>query len=152
MQCAAISSALPGKVHFPGNATYQTSVQSYFAAQERELRPSCIVKPTSTSEVSRAVKILFAFNTPHTETCKFAIRGGGHTPFAESANIAVGITIDLQSINQVQLSPGRDIARIGGGAHWSDVYAALQSSKLAVAGGRLNTVGVGGLTLGGKAD
>jgi hypothetical protein len=37
-----------------------------------------------------------------------------------------------------------------GGAKWGDVYRALQPYKIAVTGGRADTVGVAGLIIGGQ--
>ena len=39
--------------------------------------------------------------------------------------------------------------RLGSGGLWQEVYGALESQGLSVVGGRVPTVGVGGLLLGG---
>lgn len=129
-----------------GDAPYSESLGSYYAAQEGDLHPSCIVKPEAVIDVSIALKSLSAFDGPK---CHFAIRGGGHTPFAGSANIARGVTIDLQAINKVTLSDDNSTTSVGGGARWADVYKKLDPLDLAVGGGRADLVGVGGLTTGG---
>jgi hypothetical protein len=41
--------------------------------------------------------------------------------------------------------------KIGGGNVWGDVYKMLEKQDLAVVGGRVSDVGVGGLILGGKS-
>ena len=70
--------------------------------------------------------------------------------WAGAANIHNGVTIDLSSMNQVEVSRDRSVTYVGGGARWLDVYLKLDTMKLAVVGGRVAYVGVGGLTLGGK--
>jgi len=72
-----------------------------------------------------------------------------HTPFAGAANIQDGVTIDLRAINEITLSPDRASVAIGTGNRWLDVYSELQSQGLSTSGGRVATVGVGGLVTGG---
>ncbi|KAI4173898.1 MAG: hypothetical protein LQ343_002666 [Gyalolechia ehrenbergii] len=84
-----------------------------------------------------------------TSGCQFAIRGGGHTPWTGSANIADGVTIDMGSIKSVNVDPSSTFVSIAAGARWSDVYGQLDLNGLGVAGGRISEVGVGGLITGG---
>lgn len=81
--------------------------------------------------------------------CKFAVRGGGHAPFAGANNINDGITIDLSSLSSVVLTKKDTELQIGGGAHWGQVYPVTDAKGLTVIGGRSSGVGVGGLTTGG---
>ena len=69
--------------------------------------------------------------------------------WAGAANIQDGITIDLSAINQVDVSANSKATSVGGGARWEDVYLKLDRMGLAVAGGRVAEVGVGGLLTGG---
>ena len=41
---------------------------------------------------------------------------------------------------------------VGPGNRWADVYSKLDALGIAIGGGRVATVGVGGLTLGGIVD
>ena len=75
---------------------------------------------------------------------------GRHTPFAGSANIQGGVTIDLSSLNQIVVSQDQTQVSIGPGNRWADVYLKLDALGLSTSGGRVSTVGVGGLTLGGS--
>ncbi len=68
-----------------------------------------------------------------------------------AANIQDGVTIDLSELTQVEMSMDRTITSVGGGARWEDVSYKLDAMNLAVVGGRVHDVGVGGLTLGGKS-
>lgn len=115
------------------------------------MTPSCIVKPTNTRDVATIVRVLAACNEGSKDTCKFAVRGGGHTPFAGSANIADGVTIDMQWINQVTVNADGTVASVGAGARWGDVYSKLTPMNLAVSGGRIDNVGVAGLITGGMS-
>lgn len=81
--------------------------------------------------------------------CPFAIRSGGHTPWAGAATIENGITISLAALNQVVVSSDNKVTSIGPGARWFDVYSKLDPLGLTVVGGRAATVGVGGLVTGG---
>ena len=82
--------------------------------------------------------------------CNFAIRGGGHTPWAGSANINNGVTIDLSAMNTVSLNQAKTIVSAGPGNKWIDVYSKLDPLGLSVTGGRIADIGVAGLTTGGK--
>ena len=99
--------------------------------------------PTSAEDVSIAVVALSHGN------CSFAVRGGGHTPFAGAANIENGVTIDLGAMDQMTVNENQTITSIGAGARWGNVYSKLDTMNLAVSGGRVSDVGVSGLTLGG---
>lgn len=71
--------------------------------------------------------------------------------WAGAANIdAPGVAIDLGSLSATKLSGDKTIASVGPGAGWGSVYDALDPYNLTVVGGRSNSVGVGGFTLGGK--
>ncbi|KAF2676575.1 FAD-binding domain-containing protein [Lentithecium fluviatile CBS 122367] len=147
LQCAALSLALWGKVSYPDSSTYEASISSYWSLQEASLSPSCVVKPTSAFDVSIAIKTISFVNIGL--SCDFAIRGGGHTPWASSANIEKGVTIDMSAIKSVVFNKDKSIASVGAGAVWGDVYRTVDAAGLAVIGGRGATIGVGGLTTGG---
>lgn len=122
-------------------------MRSYFSLAA-QLTPTCIVQPTTAKDVSKAVSAL-VFNDLK-EPCNFAVRSGGHTPWAGSANIENGVTIDLSLLNSVVYNEEDSTTSIGPGARWLSVYEALAKYGVTVPGGRAGTVGVAGLTLGGK--
>lgn len=70
--------------------------------------------------------------------------------WAGAADTQNGVTIDLSAMRNITVSYGHTITSIGGGARWEDVYLKLDSLGLAVAGGRVAEVGVGGLLTGGN--
>ena len=108
-----------------------------------QLTPQCIVKAQSTQDVSAAIQAL-----AKCKSCKFAIRGGGHTPWPAN-NIENGITIDLSWMNKTTYNANSSTATIGAGSRWVQVYDALSPLGVTVPGGRAGTVGVAGLILGG---
>ncbi|KAF2714668.1 FAD-binding domain-containing protein [Pleomassaria siparia CBS 279.74] len=149
--CAALDYFLPGKVHFNilTDLGYQASQATYWSAQAQSLQPNCIVVPTSTEDVSIAVTVLNLGFQTNVQGCQFAVRSAGHTPNAGTANIDGGVTIDLQSLNQVTVSQDQKIVSIGPGNRWGNVYSKLDPLDLAMVGGRVTPVGVGGLVTGG---
>ena len=60
-----------------------------------------------------------------------------------------GLTIDLSLLREVSVDPERRVARVEGGALWSDVDRATQPHGLATAAATIASVGVAGFTLGG---
>ncbi|MCJ1313343.1 hypothetical protein MMC25_007020 [Agyrium rufum] len=149
--CIALSLALGTKVSLPVTPAYDLSLATYWSVQESSTLPGCIVLPTTTSDVAISVGILSRLGA-HNQTnpaCQFAVRSGGHAPTAGAANINAGVTIDLSAMKQVTPSADQTMTRIGPGAIWADVYLKLDALGLAVPGGRVAQVGVGGLTTGG---
>ncbi|GKZ76364.1 hypothetical protein AnigIFM56816_006624 [Aspergillus niger] len=158
--CLNLASILgPDKISFPNTTAYEASQKSYFAQQNSDLQPSCVVSPDSAEDVSKIITSLVttvsALPGHEQARCQFAIRSGGHNSFGGASNIQHGITIDLRALNTIKvLAPSADNGNkqtvfVGAGATWGDVYAHLDPLGLSVAGGRAAQVGVGGLTLGG---
>ncbi|KAK6952864.1 hypothetical protein Daesc_005160 [Daldinia eschscholtzii] len=149
-----LSASLGDKVVFPESQEYRSSISSYHSQQESHLEPLCIVIPTTSDDVSTAVSSLSSTaealgDDDEQSSCQFAIRSGGHAGIAGAANIEGGVTIDLRSLNTIDLSDDKSTASVGVGATWGDVYSKLDPLNISVAGGRVAQVGVGGLTLGG---
>ena len=151
VQCAALSLSLGSKVTYPRSSEYLASTNSYFSAQERSLSPRCIVRANTSTDVATAVKTLsILYNVSKSPKCRFAVRSGGHTPAGGWANIDGGVTLDLSALNATTVSKDSSTVFVGPGAGWSDISKKLDSLNLAVAGGRVSDVGVGGLSLGGN--
>lgn len=158
MLSKSLALALPKSVIFPQDATaFKESMNSYWAQQEREVVPACVVRPCDVQQLSIAVTVL---KREYDERQKqagenkaeglFAIRSGGHSPVAGAASIKAGVVIDLGLFCEVTTSEDGSSVIIGAGAKWRDVSKVLDEKGLAVVGGRNSEVGVGGLTLGGK--
>lgn len=144
---STIAQGLEGEVFELDSDGYEASLKSYFTLQEAQLKPSFIIAPKSAQDVAHVLKSLRTINSDI--ATKLAIRGGGHSPFAGSANIDNGITIDLRKIDTVEVNESKDIVSVGGGAIWGQVYDKLDPLGLSVVGGHVYDVGVGGFTLGG---
>ncbi|RFU24352.1 hypothetical protein B7463_g11985, partial [Scytalidium lignicola] len=145
--CLLLEAELGSKTSFPQSAPYNASVQSYWSEQDNAVNPTCIVSPNVTADVSVAVGTINQLSRFDLE-CPFAVRSGGHTPFAAST-IENGIVIDLSAISQVMVSEDHTVTSVGPGARWIDAYLKLDAMGLAISGGRVASVGVGGLTTGG---
>ncbi|ROW02398.1 hypothetical protein VMCG_06089 [Cytospora schulzeri] len=143
----ALTSVLEEPILQPGSEEYEKSNGSYFSAFENEIKPSYIAKPTSVKQVQDLIRIL----RPHLLSghCQVAVRGTGHTPFAGSANVQDGITIDTRGLKGIALSDDKSVVEIAAGETWANVYAELEKHNLTVAGGRVGRIGVAGLVLGG---
>lgn len=148
LQCAALARGpLEARLLYPGQTAFETRISSYFDVKQQSITPNCIIQPKNTKEVALTVEILS--HAPLAKPCKFAIRSGGHTPYAGASNIENGVTIDLQYISAVQYDAKNNLVEVGPGARWNDVFTTLEPLGVITTGGRSSTVGVGGLTLGG---
>jgi FAD/FMN-containing dehydrogenase len=78
----------------------------------------------------------------------FAVKGGGHT-FNPGFSSTPGIEISMKRFNNVQVNNATGTVDVGAGLEWDQVYEAVVPMGLNVVGGRIPTVGVAGLTLGG---
>ncbi|KAL4770173.1 hypothetical protein BDW60DRAFT_90696 [Aspergillus nidulans var. acristatus] len=142
--CTELASLLPGKVFFPNSSTYNSSGSSYFARQEQEIHPACIITPSSAEDVATAVQHLA--DLPNST---FAIRSGGHSSNPGAANAPDGVTFDLTQLNTITIHPDTATVSVGSGLSWQEVYDVLDPYGLVVLGGRTGIVGVGGLLTGG---
>ena len=158
MLSESLALALPNSVTLPRNAAaFKRLMNVYWAQQECEVIPACVIQPRDVHELYTAVKVL---KHEYNERAKqageenakglFAIRSGGHSPVCGAASIEGGVVIDLSLLCEVTPSEDGSNVIIGAGAKWMDVSKVLDEKGLAVVGGRNSAVGVGGLTLGGK--
>lgn len=155
--CKALALALPDSVTLrQDGSAYTNSTNVYWAQQENETLPECIVRPKHVQQLCATVRILkreFESLGQHNAEAHakglFAVRSGGHSPVSGAASIEGGIVIDMSSFCDVTLSEDRSTVVIGTGAKWGKVSQVLDEKGLAVIGGRNAAVGVGGLTLGG---
>ncbi|KAG8630323.1 hypothetical protein KVT40_001942 [Elsinoe batatas] len=115
----------------------------FWSKQQADARPTCIFRPENADAV--AVQVLISRLT----TCPFAVKSGGHAAFLGASNIPDGITVDFSRMNEIKLSQDKKVASIQPGNTWSQVYAELAKNDVIVIGGRVERIGVGGLTLGG---
>jgi hypothetical protein len=144
MQCDPLSHALPGKVSTRlGNSTTYDGINNNRWSSTTILSPSCIVRPESAADVSRALKILKCGR------CKFAIKSGGHMAIPGANNIDRGVSLDLGALNEVTVAADKSFVSLGAGGSWNNVYKQLIGTGVMVPGGLCGGTGVGGVTLGG---
>lgn len=94
--CKTLAAELPDCVIFQyDKAAFKKSMDSYWAQQEREITPACVVQPRNTQQLSAAVKTLkreydgrqIQIGEGHPSFGLFAIRSGGHSPIPGAASI-----------------------------------------------------------------
>lgn len=102
--------------------------------------PLCVVRPQVEADVSLAMQWAIQRGIPWT------VKSGGHSYIG--ASVTSGLLIDLSALGRVEpIAGGR--YRIGPGAPLQRVYARLACDGLSIPAGTCDTVGFGGLALGG---
>ena len=128
-----------GDIIEPGAAEYETASRTVLVSGH----PAYVLRPRSAVDVQAGVR--FAA----TAGLRLSVRGGGHG-FAGFGTNEGGVVIDLRELADVEvIDKDRHLVRIGGGATWGQVAAALTPHGLAISSGDTKSVGVGGLTLAG---
>jgi len=126
-----------GGIIEPGSAEYESASRSLLASGN----PAHVLRPQSAGDVQAGVR--FAARSG----ILLSVRGGGHG-FPGFGTNDGGVVIDLSKLANVEIiDKERHLVRIGGGATWGQVAAALTPHGLAISSGDTKSVGVGGLTL-----
>ncbi|TDW15641.1 FAD-binding oxidoreductase [Kribbella kalugense] len=123
-----------------GDSEYDAARTVFNAMVDR--KPAMIAQCESAADVQAAVRYGVA------RELEISVRGGGHAVTGAAVSDG-GLVVDLRRMNSVQVDPFARIARVGGGATWSDLDRAGQPYCLLTTGGRVPSTGVAGLTLGG---
>ena len=133
------STDFAGEVLTPGMDGYAEAAATVFATGT----PDVVVRPADAGDLASAFRSAAEVSPP------FSVRSGGHSVAGLSTH-ADGMVIDLRRISRVEvIDQATRRVRIGAGATWGAVAAALQPHGLGITAGDTNQVGVGGLTLGG---
>lgn len=136
----AIPESLRAHAVEPGDREYRLARGGYL----RGGSPGLVLRPGSASEVAEA--LAFARSHPGLD---LGIRSGGHGISGRSTNDG-GLVIDVSRLNQIEVvDPAARIVRIGAGARWGEVAAALAPHGWAISSGDYGGVGVGGLATAG---
>ncbi|XVU29828.1 FAD-binding oxidoreductase [Actinoplanes sp. CA-054009] len=117
----------------PGDRLYPAVRDVYTATG----RPAAVARPSGTAEVAEVLRLARDAGGP------LSVRSGGHGISSVATNVG-GTVIDLGRLNTVERIGG-DLVRVGPGARWGDVAAALHPWGLAISSGDSGDVGVGGL-------
>jgi FAD/FMN-containing dehydrogenase len=131
--------AIAGEVLVPGQDGYDQAAATAFATGA----PDVVVRPRDASGIAAALRYAAGAGL------LVSVRSGGHSPAGHSTNDG-GLVIDLRHLREVRvLDRDRRRVRVGAGATWGEVAAALGQAGLALTSGDTASVGVGGLTLAG---
>ncbi|RYE10460.1 MAG: FAD-binding oxidoreductase [Hyphomicrobiales bacterium] len=124
----------------PGDANYRSVASTYM----RSGSPGLVLRPTSNAELADAL----AFARRHRDI-PLGIRSVGHGISGRSTNSG-GLVIDVGAFNEIRvLSENPRRVRVGPGATWKQVNAAIASHGWAIGSGDYGGVGVGGLATAG---
>jgi FAD/FMN-containing dehydrogenase len=129
-----LRTGMPDSVIRPGDPEWDSARRFHSGIGE----PAAVVRASSVDDVRAGLRYATS------EHWEVMVRGGGHSAWG---GVPGGLTLDISALDAVTIDG--DIARIGGGARWGAVANALAEHGLAISSGDTNSVGVGGLTLGG---
>jgi hypothetical protein len=131
------------KLSTQDESAYDAVINYFWSKQQQAAKPHCIFEPEKPEDVSTLVLLSRATQ------CPFAVRSGGHAAFAGASSIDGGITVTFEKMKKITLLEDKHFAAIEPGNLWFDIYTNLQEHNLAVVGGRVSGIGVGGLVTGG---
>lgn len=138
-------SKFPGKVITPGNVEYEAA-KTHPWSQTCWTPAAAYLQPSSAEEVAQSLQVI------QQRKCRFAVRTTGHNPnLGFSSTDETGIVLDLCQLKSKELTPG-NIARVGAGNIWGEVYSWLEDHQLSAVGGRDQQVGLPGFLLGGMSS
>ncbi|WP_410622467.1 FAD-binding oxidoreductase [Amycolatopsis sp. cmx-8-4] len=129
-----------GELRLPGDRGFGEAtapVNRRFAAT----RPAAVLSAAHAGDVARAIEWARAESIP------LVARGGGHSYAGFSAN--TGLVLDLRRLSGIRVDRGTGRVTVGGGTQMKALYAGLRPWDLTFPLGNSDTVGIGGLTLGG---
>ena len=134
-----VPASLEGRVVEPGDHDFSRHRSTYIYRGN----PGLILRPRTAEEVAEAVRYAARQDVP------LAVRSGGHGISGRSTNDG-GIVLDVGQLNSVQLLDVKSgLFRVGPGARWGEVAAALAPHGLGMSSGDYGDVGVGGLATAG---
>ena len=134
----AVRDAIGGRVYVAGEGGYEPARRPW--QRRLDPRPALIVEAANASDVRTALRFARRHDLP------FAVQSTGHGVVRIPDG---GLLLKTNSMSSVAIDAGRRVARVGGGALWSDVIAAAAPHGLAPLSGTSPSVGVTGYTLGG---
>ncbi|SPO27078.1 related to 6-hydroxy-D-nicotine oxidase [Ustilago trichophora] len=141
--CKAIASAMTtqgSKVVYPLDISYLGLLEHYMSSSTQ--LSTCVAVPASPADISAAIKVIGS------KRIRFAVKAAGHAS-NQGFSSTPGVQISLQKFQQVNLSGDKKTVDVGPGNIWDNVYSGLEGTGVAVVGGRVSGVGVGGFITGG---
>lgn len=131
---------IEGELIFPDDPAFTEATTIWNAMIEA--RPAVVIRARGRADVVKSVEFV------RENRLEMSIKGGGHN-IAGLALSNGGITLDMSSMNQVEVDVPVMRARVGAGCKLGDVDRATQEYGLATTLGFVSETGVAGLTLGG---
>jgi FAD/FMN-containing dehydrogenase len=138
VDASAVRDAVGGRVYVAGEGGYEAARLPW--QRRLDPHPALIVEAANASDVRTALRFAREQDLP------IAVQSTGHGAVRIPDG---GLLLKTNSMSAVAVDAGRRVARVGGGALWSDVIAAAAPHGLAPLSGSSPTVGVTGYTLGG---
>nr|AGK29871.1 FAD-binding protein [Volvariella volvacea] len=134
--CAILQDVFPDKVNYPGTSRFSQETDAYWSSS-CTLSPNCYFTPDVTAEVATAVGLLSA------NECRFSVRAGGHHSSVGAAGNIGGVTIAMTNFKRRDIDPVNNIASIGPGNRFHEVYSATDVYHKVGVLGRYAQVGTG---------
>ena len=134
---------LSGLVMGPEHPDFDEARRIYNGLMDQT--PALIARPADEQDVSEVVR----FAAEH--ELELAVRCTGHH-IQGFATCDGGIVLDLQDLDQIVVDGQRGTVRIGGGCVMGDVNDTTLAQGVITNGGTYDSVGVGGLFLGGGVN
>ncbi|KAH8982960.1 FAD dependent oxidoreductase [Lactarius akahatsu] len=140
--CRSIADAISNssQLFYPNSTQYNADIEHAIISSTQV--SACSVEPGSAADVSVVLRILGSTRTP------FAVKGGGHA-YNLGFSSTTGVQISMTRFNSVEHNNATGTVDAGSGVTLDQVYAALDSTGANIVGGRIPSVGISGLTLGG---
>ncbi|OAX38749.1 FAD-binding domain-containing protein [Rhizopogon vinicolor AM-OR11-026] len=139
-EIATSVSSSASKVYYNGSPQY-TKDNDHWASSSSQTS-ACSFEPATAQDVGIALQILAKDQTP------FAVKSGGHSAVPGFSSTP-GVQIALFSFSEIVYDASADMATIGMGLIWDDVYTELEQYDVTVVGATSPGVGIGGVILGG---
>jgi FAD/FMN-containing dehydrogenase len=138
LDAGVVRDAIGGRVYAPGDGGYEAARLPW--QRRLDPHPALVVEAATADDVRTALRFAREHELP------FAVQSTGHGAVQVPDG---GLLLKMTAMSTVEIDAGRRVARVRGGALWSDVIAAAAPHGLAPLSGTSPTVGVIGYTLGG---
>jgi len=138
-QVEQLSKTLVGTISLPQDSGYAQDRTTFMSAFQHF--PQIIIHCENFADVVRSIR--FSREVGLKPVC----RSGGHSTAGYSVNDQM--VIDVSAINYVRVDPDAQVAWIGAGANFAQIYATLDLYGLHLPGGDCETVGIAGYMQGG---
>jgi FAD/FMN-containing dehydrogenase len=140
--CGTIASSISisSQVFYPNSTQY--IADNEHAVLSSSQASACSVEPGSVEDVSEILRILGSTCTP------FGVKGGGHSSNPGFSSTS-GVEISMTRFNTLKFNNATGTLDAGSGITLDQAYAFLNSTGFNMIGGRIPTIGISGLTLGG---